>query len=148
MNEAEIPLTADAMHHVQSIVPAATVKEAALKLREAGVDLLPVMVGERLLGSISVWELALRGPSPRADPSGTSVASLMTTEPSICGADMPAAEAVDWMVGCGLSAALVQDRGGHVVGALSLIGLLSILRDRAADGPIPDYVYRVRGESH
>jgi CBS domain-containing protein len=146
MNEAGVPTAADAMKIVAGLLSTTTLEQAAIKLREGRVDMLPVNEGERLLGSISVWDLAFGGCAGGRDPTCTAVASVMQTDPVVCLAETPAKESMTWMLRRGVSTALVQDRHGGTLGVLTLAALLAMLADMEPRGPEPEYVHRVRGD--
>jgi CBS domain-containing protein len=65
---------------VEVVGPDATLEEAARRMRERNVGLLPVCDGDRLLGMITDRDIAVRGIAEGKDPRTTPVREAMTPE--------------------------------------------------------------------
>lgn len=124
----------------------AALQEAALTLQKVEVELLAVSDGKRVVGSISVWDLALTACAAGYDPGTTPVLNVMSCQPVLFRVDMTAAESLQLMRRKGLSAVLAYDCKDRYEGVLCLRRLLDLLDPIAPDGPEPEYVRRVRGE--
>src|SRR5437762_1778186 len=66
----------------QVIGPDAMICEAARKMKECDIGMLPVCDGQRLVGAITDRDLAVRAVADGCDPLSTKVRDVMT--PGIC----------------------------------------------------------------
>lgn len=129
-----------------AMVPAtATLKEAGVLLEDTGCGILPVVQDGRVVGSIGVRDLAFKGCGDGRDPTRTPVAEIMAPVAVLYHADAPARESLLRMREQRLTEALVHDHEGRVVGVLSVLRLLDLTGRGAPEGPVPEYVERVRG---
>ncbi len=130
---------------VPPLGPATTLAEAAVLFGDAAVDLLPVMEGERLVGALSLRDLAMGCCGSGVEPTTATVGTVMDVEPLRLSAQTGAAEALDTMHARGAAAALIVRGRDELAGVVSIHGLHRLLRS-PPEGPTPEYVRRVRGE--
>ncbi|MBA4150495.1 MAG: CBS domain-containing protein [Verrucomicrobia bacterium] len=64
--------------------PDATICEAARKMKEHDIGMLPVCDGERLVGSLTDRDLAIRAIAEGCDPFNTKVRDVMTPKVYYC----------------------------------------------------------------
>jgi len=70
------------------------------------------------------------GPAPQADRFEAPISSILEGEPVTVRADTPVAEVIDTMLEAHVSAVLVVDARGSLVGIVSSVDLLRAARDR------------------
>ena len=131
-----------------SIPATASLQQAGVMLEEAGVALLPVRDGDRMVGTVSERDLAVRGCGQGLDPRVTPVARVMA-DPVSCSADARLQDALALMRSHRVPVLVVHDRQKHVVGLVTTQTLLDALDSLAPVedwGPLPDEVKRVRGD--
>lgn len=124
----------------------ASLGEAARLLRETGLSVLPVRTGRHVVGSISERDLALKCWASGCDPAETIVADVMHEDLTLCPASAPAEVALELMISTGVTAVIVHNGEGRVVGMATLPQVVEGLRRPAPEGPVPNSVKRVRGE--
>lgn len=100
----------------------AALQEAALTLQKVEVELLAVSDGKRVVGSISVWDLALTACAAGYDPGTTPVLDVMSCQPVLFRVDMTAVESLQLMRCNGLSAVLAYDCKDRYEGVPCLSG--------------------------
>ena len=66
------------------ISPRATICEAARKMKQLDIGMLPVCDGERLVGSLTDRDLVIRGIADGCDPLATKVHEVMTPRVFYC----------------------------------------------------------------
>ena len=82
---------------VQTINSDAPITDAARKMRDLDVGLLPVRDGHRLVGAISDRDIVLRGIACDIKPLKCSVGDIMTPGPVVCYESQPVHEAAELM---------------------------------------------------
>ena len=91
-------LVAEAMtRNIETVSPDASLQQAAQKMEELDVGVLPVCDGHRLLGIITDRDIAVRGVSAGASPTETLVQDCMSTDPAWCYEDDDVERALDEM---------------------------------------------------
>lgn len=75
------------------ISPDATICEAARKMRDLDIGMLPVCDGDRLVGSITDRDIAVRAIADGSDPLKTRVREIMTAKICYCFEDSDVEEA-------------------------------------------------------
>ena len=113
----------DLMHtgsEVPRVGPATPLSEALIEVTRKSLGLTAVVDGdERLLGVFTDGDLR-RCLDRRVDVHGTAIADVMTADPKTASADMLAAEAVRLMETYKITALMVVDDEGRLVGALNI----------------------------
>jgi CBS domain-containing protein len=125
----------------------ASLEQAAALMRARRTDVLAVQQDERIVGTLSQRDLALKGYAEGRDPHETATATVMTLRVVTCPleADLPAAlRLADEQ---GVDALLVRARSGELIGLVTRLQLLEGLAepDILPRGPLPEQVRRVRG---
>lgn len=132
-----------------TIGPSTTLREAALAMRSAEIGILPVVEDGRVVGTLSERDLAVKGCCIGADPRNDTVAALFNRAPIVCLGHESLKSALALMRERRETWLVVLDRDKAVAGVVSLVELLDILESLVPegndDGPVPDYVWRVRG---
>jgi CBS domain-containing protein len=75
----------------------ASLKEAATKMKNLEVGLIPVCDGDRLQGMLTDRDITIRATANGREPSRTKVAEVMSTDVAYCLEDQEVAEAVSLM---------------------------------------------------
>lgn len=125
----------------------ATLQEAAQALAEAGVSVLPVHAGPRVVAAVSLADLTLRGCASGLDPASAIVADVMTEDLPVCAPDTTAFTALGQMARTGVDALIVHgDDDARVLGVVTLQQVTAAVAEPSAAGPLPAAVKRVRGD--
>jgi arabinose-5-phosphate isomerase len=134
-----------------SPVSAATsLQDAARLMRRAGHAPLLVLEADQLVGTLSAWDLSVRGCAEGLAPGQAAVGQVMSRDPVRCSPDLDLREAGGLMRKRGVEALVVCDEEDHPVGVLTLLRVLELLAGppfARARGPIPETVERVRGDA-
>ena len=80
-------------NHIETIAPAATVFEAAVRMNEHKIGALLVLVDDRLVGIVTERDILQRVVAQRRDAAETLVEDVMTTEVACCQIDTSLDEA-------------------------------------------------------
>ena len=119
-------------------------------MRSAASCVLPVIENGRLLGTVSDWDLAVKGCGAGLDPRAVTVSEVVNRDPPICRTDMKLKSVLALTRAHHQTWSIVLDNRGTVAGVVSLVGLLALLETLVpyeSTGPEPEYVRRVRGVS-
>jgi CBS domain-containing protein len=106
--------------NVEVITPDTSLEQAARKMRDLDVGVLPVCDGERLLGMLSDRDLIIRATAEGRDPKSTPVRESMTPEIVYCFEDQEASEAEQLMSERQIRRLAVLNRDKQLVGIVSL----------------------------
>ena len=71
-------------HRMESILPTATVREAARKMRDLNIGSLPVMENGKLIGMVTDRDICCRGVADDFDPIRTEVREIMSRDIAFC----------------------------------------------------------------
>jgi CBS domain-containing protein len=71
-------------HEFSSIARDATVHDAAQQMRETGIGMLPVKLGQEIVGTVTDRDITIRATASGADPNTTPVSEVMSNEVSTC----------------------------------------------------------------
>jgi len=110
--------------------PFSTVTEAALILKDEGLDIVPVVDLGKPVGIVTDRELAL-GAAGQADLGQQPVSSIMDREIPTTGPDTPLDQVLKLMGDAGTRDLLVVDADGLLLGAISRAGLAERFPDGA-----------------
>jgi len=72
---------------LESILPSASLREAALKMRDLNLGSLPVAEDGKLVGMITDRDICCRGVADGFDPATTAVREIMSREVTFCFSD-------------------------------------------------------------
>lgn len=107
----------------------ATVRDAALTMRENSLGFLPICDPDgRLVGVITDRDIAVRVAPFDRPPGSVAVTEVMTGRPVVCGPDEHIETAEARMIHRGVSRIMVVDEQGFPLGIISLTDIL--LKDR------------------
>ena len=101
------------------IHPDATICEAARKMRERDIGMLPVCDGDRLIGSITDRDLTVRAVAQGYDPISTRVRDVMTSGISFCFENDSLEDAAHVMEAKQIRRLPVLNAGKRLVGIIS-----------------------------
>lgn len=104
----------------QVINPDQTIAEAARKMKEIDVGMLPVCDGHRLLGAITDRDIVIRAIADGRDPLSTKVQEAMTREIHYCFEDDEVKDAARLMEEKQIRRLPVVNRENQLVGIVSL----------------------------
>lgn len=105
---------------VALIGPSALLVEAARRMREEGVGVLPVGEGDRLIGMITDRDIMARAIAEGMDPTATTVKSVMSDKVLYCYEDQTGEEVAENMAKNQIHRLPVLDRDKRLVGIISL----------------------------
>jgi CBS domain-containing protein len=107
-------------HDPEVIHPDATICEAAGKMKQYDIGMLPVCDGERLIGSVTDRDLVIRGMADGADPLHTKVSEVMTKKISYCFDDSDLEDAARIMEEKQVRRLPVLNRDKTLIGIISI----------------------------
>lgn len=113
---------------VVSVDPGATVRRAALSMREEGVGSVAVMVDGALEGILTERDV-LGAVAAYSDLDSETVSSWMTALPDTFGPEMAVEEAAEWMLATGYRHLPVVDDAGEMLGMVSIKDVLWAVTD-------------------
>jgi CBS domain-containing protein len=113
----------------QCIAPDESIRQAARRMKEHDIGVLPVCSDDRLIGMITDRDLALRAVAEGSDPESTSVHEAMTPSIVFCFDDEDLESAIDKMEERRIRRLLVLNRSKRLVGILSLGDIATRVRD-------------------
>jgi CBS domain-containing protein len=102
------------------VSPDDSVREAARRMAERGVGVLPVCDGKRLVGVVTDRDLVVRSVAQGENPNRVRVAEAMTTGPLYCYEDHSLREVGRRMQGRQIRRLVVLDRKKNLVGIVSI----------------------------
>jgi len=108
---------------VQLTDPTAKLKEAAIAMREGDFGLLPVGANDRLVGTITDRDIAVRAVAEGKDPNTTTVSDVMSKGIHYCFEDQSLEEAAQMMSEAQVRRLPVLNRDKRLVGIVALADL-------------------------
>jgi len=126
----------------------ASLQEAAVLMRDRDTYVVAVEQGERIVGTLSQRDLALKGYGEGRDPDKDSVAMVMTPTPVLSPLETDLITALRLMGTYGIDALLLGAPPKQIVGLVTRLQVLEELADpdKEPRGPLPEEVKRVRGD--
>jgi CBS domain-containing protein len=121
---------------VETISLAATLEQAAKKMKEHNVGILPVVEDEELLGAVTDRDIVLRAVSERLRPEMTRVREVMTPQAISCYEDQSITEASLLMEKHLVHRLIVLDRNEKLVGIVSLSDLAAKAKSEKLSGHV------------
>ena len=101
----------------------ASLVEAALKMKEANIGILPVVSGGRLRGLITDRDIVVRAIADGADPASTLVSDCATRDLICARPDTAVGEAMEVMAECQIGRLPVVNDENQIVGMVTLSSL-------------------------
>lgn len=114
---------------IEQISPQATVREAALRMRDKRIGSLMVGNGESRIGIVSEADFVRRALAEGLNPDSTLVESIMSQPIISIDIDKTAKEANDLMATKGVRHLAITDRG-KIVGIISVRDLVICFKNR------------------
>lgn len=109
--------------NIQTIDSSMNLTQAAQRMRDANVGVLPVVDGGRLKGIVTDRDLVIRGMAAGVDPSSMRVSDVATLSLIAAREDWPLQRAMDTMASHQIGRLPVIDEHDRVVGMLTLSSL-------------------------
>lgn len=109
--------------NVVTIDASASIQEAAQRMREANIGVLPVVDGGRLRGVITDRDLVIRGVARGMDAAHTPIRYIATEDLACARADWDVEDAMQVMSDCQVGRLPVVDDAQRVVGIVTLSSL-------------------------
>ena len=122
------------------ISPEAMICEAAQKMSEHDIGMLPVCDGERLVGAITDRDLVIRGLAKGYDPLNTKVKDVMTERISCCFEDDSIEDVARAMEEKQIRRMPILNRNKRLVGIVSLGDLAVRSRNRELTEEVLEHV--------
>lgn len=105
---------------VQRSPQGAAIQQAAEQMKTMDVGMIPVYDGDRLVGTITDRDLAIRAIAEKRDPIKTKVSDVMSPGVTYCFEDQDVSEAADIMAEKQIRRLIVLNRDKRLVGIVSL----------------------------
>jgi CBS domain-containing protein len=121
---------------VETVSPGATLEEAAKKMKEHNVGILPVVEDEVILGVVTDRDIVVRAISERLTPEMTRVRDVMTPQTISCYEDQSIAEASLLMEKHLIHRLIVLDRSDRLAGIVSLSDLAAKAKSELLSGHV------------
>jgi CBS domain-containing protein len=119
---------------VATIAPESSLAEAARKMLELDIGILPVANGQSIVGIVSDRDIAIRGVAKGMDSDRTAVREIMTKDVFTCQAGVDVEEACNVMEEKQVRRLVVVDGGNAPVGVVSLGDIaLHLRREQSGD---------------
>ena len=112
----------------------ASLKEAATKMKNLDVGLIPVCDGDRLKGLLTDRDITIRATADGRDPSKTKVNEVMSTDIAYCLEDQAVDEAVILMEARQIRRLPILNQDKQLVGIVSLADIAVHVGDRDLTG--------------
>jgi len=118
---------------LESILPSASLRDAAQKMRDLNLGSLPVAEDGKLLGMITDRDICCRGVADGFDPATTDVREIMSRDISFCFSDDSVTDAVRQMESRHIRRLAVLNHDKTVAGFLSVDDLAHYSRQLAGE---------------
>lgn len=112
----------------------ATLKEAATKMKDLDVGLIPVCDGDRLTGMLTDRDITVRATARGLDPNRTEVSEVMSTDIAYCLEDQEVEEAISLMEARQIRRLPILNKEKQLTGVLSLGDIAVHVGDRDLTG--------------
>jgi len=118
---------------LESILPSASLRDAAQKMRDLNLGSLPVAEDGKLVGMITDRDICCRGVADGFDPANTMVREIMSRDISFCFSDDSVTDAVRQMESRHIRRLAVLNHDKTVAGFLSVDDLARYSRQLAGE---------------
>jgi CBS domain-containing protein len=123
---------------LQTILPETTLDQAARKMREYNIGLLPVVEEDRVLGVVTDRDIVVRAVAEGRNPRTTKVADVMTTKVIFCCTDQSVADAYRIMEKNRVRRLVVLDPDDYLAGVVTINDLAaSTVKQNLSESPMP-----------
>lgn len=121
-------------HDIETIRPDASLQVAAQMMAALDVGMLPVVEGDKLLGSITDRDVTVRATARGLDPKETSVRRAMTVNLISATESQPISHALQLMMDLQIRRLPILDKDQKLVGIISLGDLAKVIDDKHMAG--------------
>jgi len=121
-------------HNVEVVSAGASLKDAAKKMKDLDVGLIPVCDGDRLKGVLTDRDITIRATADGRDPSKTKVSEVMSTDLAYCLEDQEVEEAVSVMEARQIRRLPIVNQDKRLIGIISLADIAVHVGDRDLSG--------------
>ena len=119
---------------VETIAPDTSLQEAAKKMLDLGIGLLPVSKGQKVVGIVSDRDITIRAVAKGLDPARTAVRDVMSNEVFACPSGSDVTEACNLMEQKQVRRLVVMDAANVPIGIVSLGDIaLHLRREQSGD---------------
>jgi CBS domain-containing protein len=125
---------------VECISPGMSVRDAALRMKSLDVGFLPVCENDRLVGTLTDRDLALRVIADGRDAEDCKARDIMTRDVFWCYEEQPSDEVAEYMADKEIRRLLVLDQDKRLVGVISIGDLAKSGEERKAGEAIREIV--------
>ena len=98
----------------------ASIRDAAAKMKELDVGVIPVCDGQKLAGLVTDRDITVRAVAEGRDPSEVRVAEIMSSDIAYCFEDETLEQAANLMESKQIRRLPILDRNKHLAGIISL----------------------------
>jgi CBS domain-containing protein len=126
--------------HPEVIHPDCTLIEAAQRMKELDVGVLPVCDGERIVGMLTDRDITVRGIAEGCNPHLARVKQVMTREVVFCFEDQDVEQVAKFMEEKQIRRLPVLDRNKRLVGIISLGDIAVRTKDDRLAGEVLERV--------
>jgi CBS domain-containing protein len=105
---------------VDVVPPTASVRDAALKMKELDVGAIPVCDGQKLAGLVTDRDITVRAVAEGRNPSEVRVAEVMSSDIAYCFEDETVEQAANLMESKQIRRLPILDRNKQLTGIISL----------------------------
>ena len=120
--------------NVEVVSAGASLKDAAKKMKDLDVGLIPVCDGDRLKGVLTDRDITIRATADGRDPSKTKVSEVMSTDLAYCLEDQEVEEAVSVMEARQIRRLPLVNQDKRLIGIISLADIAVHVGDRDLSG--------------
>jgi len=120
--------------NVEVVSAGASLKNAAKKMKDLDVGLIPVCDGDRLKGVLTDRDITIRATADGRDPSKTKVSEVMSTDLAYCLEDQEVEEAVSVMEARQIRRLPIVNQDKRLIGIISLADIAVHVGDRDLSG--------------
>src|SRR5207302_11283131 len=121
-------------HDVEVVSAKASLKDAAMKMKELDVGLIPVCDGDRLKGVLTDRDITIRAAADGRDTEKTKVSEAMSKDIAYCLEEQEVEEAVSLMEARQIRRLPVLNQDKRLVGIVSLADIAVHVGDRDLAG--------------
>jgi len=120
--------------NVEVVSAGASLRDAARKMKELDVGLIPVCDGDRLKGVLTDRDITIRATADGRDPAKTMVSEIMSTDLAYGREDQEVGEAVSVMEARQIRRLPIVNQDKRLIGIISLADIAVHVGDRDLSG--------------
>jgi len=120
--------------NVEVVNTTASLQDAAIKMKNLDVGLIPVCDGDRLKGILTDRDITIRATAHGRNPKNTKVTEVMSTDIAYCLEDQEVEEAVSLMEARQIRRMPILNQDKRLVGIVSLADIAIHVGDRDLSG--------------